>query len=257
MTQPPTQRPDPAPVPPESPPTGFAAGLHDFPPLRVNELKLSVALRKIMVDASDGSLSLGAIIDNTGERAFCVLMAFLLLPFMLPITIPGTSVPFGIALVLLGLQLGFSGNRPWLPGWLRRVPLPAKLTTAILVFVNKAFQPIERIIRPRLLFMQNRGSLMVVGLALVLDGIFMAIPWPPVPPFVAGFITNTIPAWIAMTKILGLTEEDGVAMVVGVIATLLFYTVFIIGAVFFSEQILGWFGYVSTTMPATMPTTMP
>ena len=39
-------------------------------------------------------------------------------------------------------------------------------------------------------------------------------PLPPIVPF-----TNTIPAWMALIKILGITEEDGISLLLGSLLT--------------------------------------
>jgi hypothetical protein len=148
------------------------------------------------------------IINTTQERAFGVLMAFLCLPFVQPIPLPGLSVVFGIALVLLGAQLAIHRNRPWLPQRMLAIKLPQKFGTKVIGFVAKIFRPLEKIVRPRLLFMQNKWSLTVVGIALVIDGLFLVV----LPPFPG---SNIIPGWMALIKILGITEEDGVCLIIG------------------------------------------
>jgi hypothetical protein len=188
------------------------------------QLRLTVALRKVLelaaADADkdgvhDAPLTLGLIIDTTGKRAFGVLMAFLCLPFMTPIPLPGVSIPFGIALLLLGAQVAFRKDRPWLPRWILHRPLPRKFGTKLIGWVAKVFRPLEKVIRPRLLFMQNRAPMMAVGFALAVDGFLLSLPLPPVIP-----LSNAIPAWMAMTKILGITEEDGAALILGTVLTI-------------------------------------
>jgi hypothetical protein len=199
-----------------------------------NKLKLTAALNAILEHAvpvgpgegsSEGAkkLTLGLIVESTGERAFGVLMAFLCLPFLLPVTIPGTSMPFGIALAILGLQLAFRKHRPWLPRRLLGWKLPPKMGGKLIGVIAKMFGPLERVIRPRWLFMQNRIWMVLVGTALVMDGAFLALPWPFFIP-----LTNTIPAWLALIKVLGITEEDGVALLSGTLLTL---TMMIVGTI--------------------------
>jgi hypothetical protein len=186
------------------------------------QLHLTAALARILERARPADpaaprvpLTIDLIIDSTGERAFGVLMAFLCLPFLLPVTIPGASIPFGLALMALGLQLAVRKPRPWLPGFIRRRHLPEKLTTVLIAGVAKLFRPLERLIRPRLLFMQHAVATTVVGIALMLDAFLLALPWPPFIPF-----TNTLPAWMALLKILGITEKDGLALLAGLTLTL-------------------------------------
>jgi hypothetical protein len=181
------------------------------------QLRLSVALCKILAaEESDASppLTLGLVIDTTQERAFGVLMAFLCLPFVQPIPLPGLSIPFGIALLLLGAQIAIRRNRPWLPKRMLKLRLPQKFGTKLIAFVAKIFKPLEKIVRPRFLFMQNRWSLTIVGVALAIDGILLTF----LPAFPG---SNLVPGWMALIKILGITEEDGICLIAGTLLTTL------------------------------------
>jgi hypothetical protein len=179
----------------------------------VPTLRLTTALNLLLEESGrEGGppLTLGLVIDTTGERAFGVLMAFLCLPFLTPIPLPGVSIPFGLALVLLGAQLALRKHRPWLPERLKRWRLPPKLGPRLISFVARLFRPLEKIVRPRLLFMQNGAAVAGVGVALMVDGFLLSLPLPPVIPG-----SNAIPAWMALVKIIGLTEEDGASMLLG------------------------------------------
>lgn len=187
-------------------------------PPPAHQLRLTTALQHVLHAAAAPTnprpLTLALIIDTTGERAFGVLMAFLCLPFLTPLPLPGVSIPFGLALMLLGAQIAIRKHQPWLPRWLLHRHLPAKATTAIMKFVARLFRPLERLIRPRLIFMQNPVPMVFVGLALAVDGFLLSLPLPPIVPF-----TNTIPAWMALIKILGITEEDGISLLLGSLLT--------------------------------------
>jgi hypothetical protein len=195
------------------------------------ELRLSVALRRILETASpDKPLTLGLIVEATGERAFGVLMAFMALPFITPIPVPGLSIPFGLALFLLGLQVAIRKNRPWLPRRMREYRLPQNFGTRLIGFVAKVFRPLERVIGPRLLFMQNPAAIVLVGLALCLDGILLAF-LPAIPG------SNFIPAWMALIKILGITEEDGISLMAGTALTFAGVAAIIVGLALFGWKV--------------------
>jgi hypothetical protein len=187
------------------------------PPLR--SLRLTAALHEVLKDETSSQprppLTLGFIIERTGERAFGVLMALLCLPFLLPIPLPGMSIPFGLALLLLGAQIAIRKHRPWLPARLLAWQLPEKVGVRLIGLVAKFFRPLERIIRPRWLFMQNPVAMVLVGIALAIDGFLLSLPLPPIVPF-----SNALPAWMALVKILGITEEDGISLLAGTLLTL-------------------------------------
>ncbi len=193
-----------------------------------HELKLSTAMRDLLEfsQASEKGITLEDVIERTGERAFTVLIAFLCLPFLI-FAIPGTSVPFGAAIMILGVQLVLRWDRPWLPKFLLRRHLPKKSTEAVLKGVGKLFRPLEKWIKPRCLFMQSYWAYLLVGLALLFDALFLSLPLPI--PY-----TNTPPAWAIMFKVLGNTEDDGVLLIIGLLmsAIMLAVAVFFAGATY-------------------------
>jgi hypothetical protein len=209
------------------------------PPETRYKLRLTVALNGVLEAANQPDnkqpLSLGLIVDSTGERAFGVLMAFLCLPFLLPFTIPGTSAPFGFAIMILGFQVAIRRHKPWLPSRILKWRLPERFTGKLITGVAKFFRPLERFIRPRWLFMQNTPMMMLIGVTLILDGFYLALPWPPFIP-----LTNTIPAYMALIKILGITEKDGVSLVVGALLTLIATIASIILLILFWQQVVAW-----------------
>ena len=78
--------------------------------------KLSVELnRYFFEEARDKKVTLADILNLTEERIFGFLLAILSLPSALPVPAPGYSVPFGIAIFFLAIQLIIGRDRPWLP----------------------------------------------------------------------------------------------------------------------------------------------
>ena len=65
------------------------------------------------------------LLELIGEQGMLLVCVFLTLPFLLPVSIPGVSTVFGLAIILIGV--GVTLNRvPWLP---RRI-LDRPLSTA-------------------------------------------------------------------------------------------------------------------------------
>lgn len=228
------------PAPPTPPPTS--------PPPAVPKtgLALSTALRKLLEERGQQGLTLGYIIDTTEQRAFAILMAFLSVPFLIPM-IPGVSVPFGLCICLLGIQLAFGWKHPWLPRRMRNWKLPPRLTEKLLRAIARTFDPLEKLIRPRWFFMQNRIAYIAVGVALAINGILLSLPLP-----IPG--SNAPPAWFALILILGLSEEDGITMMIGLVTTTLITAALVIAL---SLGIIGIHNTTKKDPPATTPTSLP
>jgi hypothetical protein len=114
--------------------------------------KLSTTLRSVSGSLPAGKVSLRDLLELIGEQGMLLVCVFLTLPFLLPVSIPGVSTVFGLAIILIGV--GVTLNRvPWLP---RRI-LDWPLSTAP---IKEAFDKgarfvtrFERMVRPRWLFL--------------------------------------------------------------------------------------------------------
>jgi hypothetical protein len=87
--------------------------------------KLSTTLLGVSGSLPAGKVSLRDLLELIGEQGMLLVCVFLTLPFLLPVSIPGVSTVFGLAIILIGV--GVTLNRvPWLP---RRI-LDRPLSTA-------------------------------------------------------------------------------------------------------------------------------
>jgi len=75
-------------------------------------------------------------------------MMLLTLPFLLPVSVPGMSTPFGLAIAVIAVQLAL-GRLPWLPRWLLDQPLPAGFLIRVVAVPRGAVRMLERLLRPR------------------------------------------------------------------------------------------------------------
>ncbi len=89
--------------------------------------RLSVELQRYFFEEERSpKVTLTEILELAGERIFGFLFVILSLPSALPVPAPGYSVPFGIALFLLALQLISGAKLPWLPHKISKYPMELK-----------------------------------------------------------------------------------------------------------------------------------
>jgi hypothetical protein len=69
-------------------------------------------------------LSLQELLARLGERGLLLLCILVTVPFLLLLSIPGSSMPFGVIIALNGIGL-VTHRAPWLPGRLRHHRLAA------------------------------------------------------------------------------------------------------------------------------------
>ena len=77
-----------------------------------NKTSLSQTLEKTL-DVPEGTpISIGSITDNVQGKGFGLFLIILSLPSALPVPAPGYSIPFGLALIILGYQMLKGANKP-------------------------------------------------------------------------------------------------------------------------------------------------
>lgn len=172
--------------------------------------KLSVELQRYFFDEECAAqVTLGNIIDLAGERIFGFLFVILSLPSALPVPAPGYSIPFGILLLLLAVQLIVGAKTPWLPkSWLDN-SISLEKIQGVLKKGIPWLQKIELISRPRLSYIcTSFAGRIIIGCAIALMAISMMIPIPG---------TNTIPAIGIFVTGFGLLDDDGVISLGGLV----------------------------------------
>lgn len=194
--------------------------------------RLSEALRRLLVEADGRALQVREMIEILRGKGLQMMVILLCLPFLSPVTIPGISTPFGLAIALCGLRIAF-GHQPWLPAFVMNRRISAQALEKMVHVGCRIYTRIERIVRPRLSYLfVGPGMTTLVGLSIALSGFLLSLPIPP--PFP---LTNTIPGFALIFLALGLMEKDGVLILVGYTITLVALTYFLFIALLGQEAL--------------------
>ncbi|XTZ19314.1 MAG: exopolysaccharide biosynthesis protein [cyanobacterium endosymbiont of Rhopalodia fuxianensis] len=172
--------------------------------------KLSVELERYFFEEERASnVKLTDILSLAGERIFGFLFVTLALPSALPVPAPGYSIPFGILMFLLAIQLIAGYEVLWFPEKIMKGSI--KLET-VQKFLEKGLpwlKKIEALTHPRMTYIcTSSPGRVVIGVAIALMSIFMMIPIPG---------TNTLPAIGIFVTAFGLQENDGFISLVGLV----------------------------------------
>src|SRR5690606_38335728 len=135
------------------------------------------------------TVTLREIMALAGEQGLLLLCAVLTIPFLLPVSIPGVSTVFGLAIILI--SIGITTNRaPWLPRQIMDRPIDAENLVPTLRRGARLVARIETVIRPRLTALTGSAAInRFNGLMLVLGGVLLMFPLGLVP------FSNTLPAF--------------------------------------------------------------
>lgn len=168
---------------------------------------ISADLRTLLDVAKGQSMSLSEIERHLKDRGYALLVLFLAAPFPIP-NIPGLSVPFGIAIMMIGIAFMLR-RRPNLPEFILKTRIEFGTIEKVIPFVARLMERIERYTKPRLDFLV-RGAVMnsLFGFGIVSGGLFLALPLP-IP------LTNGPPALSIIFLIVGMLCRDGVMVIIG------------------------------------------
>ena len=172
--------------------------------------KLSVELnRYFFEELRDKKVTLSEILTLAGERIFGFLFVILALPSALPVPAPGYSIPFGIAMFFLAVQLIIGRDRPWLPAKIMNGSMSLDTVQGFIKKGNPWLKRIEALTKPRMSSIcTSLAGRVLIGIAIAIMSISMMIPIPG---------TNTLPAIGIFVTGFGLVEDDGAISLLGLI----------------------------------------
>lgn len=169
-----------------------------------------------------------------GGRGGLLLIIFLVIPFCLPIQIPGLSTPFGLAILFIGLRMAFR-HKIWLTEGILEHEIKPKNLNNILNWGFWFMEKLNPITCSRFQWICNTEYLfhfhciMIAVLALIL-----ALPLP-IP------LSNLSAAWAIFLICLGLIKQDGLLTIIGYILAAITFLVFIYLFFFFKTHLLAYF----------------
>lgn len=168
--------------------------------------RLSEVLEEIAHDPTRARVSIADLILAMEGRAFGALLLIFALPNVLP-TPPGTSGILGLPLIFLAAQL-MSGRKPWLPAFIATRSMDRSAFVNLVGKMTPILARAEKLLVPRLAVMITPVAQKVLGAALLILALVLALPIP---------LGNMLPA-LAMTIIsLGMLERDGLWVIIGLV----------------------------------------
>jgi hypothetical protein len=188
----------------------------------------SAVLRALIDEAPADEFTLRWLIGNLPHRSFGAIMLLLAIIGMVPVI----SIPAGLLIAVLAVQIILGYRTPEFPRRLMDHPLPSHYLKVIEQYAIPALQHVEKAVRPRWRAPVH-GTLRLAGIVmLLLSFIVMAFPFP---------LSNVPPAAIIALIALAYTEQDGLLLSIALaLAFILLALVFaaILGLVDGAEWIL-------------------
>lgn len=166
----------------------------------------SVHLARLLDYADGARVTVGWLMERLGERSFGLTLFLLaLLAF-----IPGIASVSGILIVWPAVQMLLGHDAAVLPGFVARRELRVGRLSRAIRFATPKLEWVERLIRPRWPT-PFRATKRLTGLVMLLLGLTMILPVP---------LGQLLPALVVMLLALAYLEEDGIALMVALVAAL-------------------------------------
>jgi hypothetical protein len=153
-------------------------------------------------------VTFGEILANLRQRAFGFAMLVFSLPCALPMP-PGIPTICGAALVIIALNLIAQRRKLWLPHVITDKSIARSDLRRVVDRVLPTLERFERICRPRFQIFSAPLARALVGVVVLVLGVIMILPIP--------LIGNMPPGAAAAVIAVGITERDGVVVLVGLV----------------------------------------
>ncbi len=173
------------------------------------ERGLADSLVNVKSSLTGTHVTLGKLLELVGEQGMLLFVTILMIPFLLPVSIPGVSTVFSIAVILVGA--GITLNRvPWLPRSLLERQVAVENLVPALDKGQRLMRRLEVAIRPRWLAVTNGTTRnRAHGIAMIVAGILLLFPLGLVP------FSNTFPGIAVLLLAVGLAQRDGLFILLG------------------------------------------
>lgn len=188
---------------------------------------LEEKLKMVIGDLPPNGVTLEEIRDLVGKDGLLLLAMFLTIVFMVPVSVPGVSTVFGLAILLIGVSR-LMGRSLWLPKRIAQRVLPAGKLRMVLNKGNIWLHRLEGVSRPhRLKYLASSGMPDILNnCALIAGAVLLMAPIPLIP------FSNTLPALAILFLSIGLLQRDGLCILFGHfsnLATIIYFTVLTVG----------------------------
>lgn len=174
------------------------------------------------------TITLRELLHIVGDHGPLLLCALLTVPFLIPISIPGVSTVFGLAILLLAIGITFN-RTPWLPRQIMDRSIDAGRLRDVLKRGVGLILKVEAVIMQRLTILTEgyiAGRL--TGLAIVAGAGLLMLPLGLVP------FSNTLPAFAILFLSIGMAQRDGLLVLAGyamLVATCVYFTLLAYAAI--------------------------
>lgn len=177
-----------------------------------------VLMRVLKEEETRETITYRDLVVRLGDQAFGLIIILFALPSVLPLSIiPGFSFLFGLPILIVALHLVIGKQILWLPQYLAKKEINPRRLDPIIKKTVPYLIRIEHLLKPRWLFLTSKGMERLHGLLLIMLSVFLALPIP---------LSNFFFAILIISLGLGLTEKDGLMIILAYLGTFTLLLIF-------------------------------
>ena len=146
----------------------------------------------------------------------------------------------GSGIIILGLRLTLGSANSGVVQFISKREIDAETLLKIVGGARHVFSYVEQVFKPRLGFMLKPPFLNGLGFSIVVSGIALSLPLPPVI-----LLSNALPAWAIILLCLGYLQRDGVVILGGhllTVGTWCYFAIWWEAIKFGFQSLLSFFG---------------
>ena len=179
------------------------------------------------------------IIDALDARSFGLAVLLFSLPSVVPMP-PGVPTVVGIILLIVSFQMVIGREDLYLPGILSKRSFDRKSLVGAFEGLAPKLAIIEKVMKPRLLFMTGRIGSIFIGVVVLVMALVLILPLPP-----GG---NFPPALACAVLGLGLAQRDGALVLLGLVVSVVAMIAVSFVTLVFIQSLPGLLDWVRTTL---------
>lgn len=179
----------------------------------VNSLATSKKLNEIQEELPDENISLKELINVMSGEGLQFMIIILIAPFLIPASIPGSSTPFGILIILL--EIAYLNNKSlYIPDFIGKYEISKENVLKLFDIIKKALGYVEKISKPRGKLSSKKYVLKINAVVNIILAFLLFLPLPI--PF-----TDFVPATSMLLLAVSTLEHDSYLMILGYAAAIL------------------------------------
>ncbi len=170
--------------------------------------RTSTTVSKLSSEIPNEGITFKDFLELIGEQGGLLSCIILVAPFLFPVSFPGSSIPFGLAILLINVGI-ISKRHPLIPGRIMDYKISQNSMLKILNGMSRILSSLDKVTKQRLTLMID-GPLMgnLNSSIMILCSFLLMLPLP-VP------LTDFIPAYSILFLALGSIERDGYLIFAG------------------------------------------